>query len=259
MSAFLRDQFIKNVTIDEITLGRISDFFIRKSQSTGFAEDAQPTLLSYTIRFDNRGYKLTQFKDVLRLYSEAKHVERIIFTLESQRSLQTTRAEGTCVELKLDKTQDNACYLVVSADDEEWVDHTFDSIIEIVRDATNYHALLRGPWTSFFVQVSGVIFGFFICLWITTLLAPHLKAEDSFSISFIFVFIIYANVWTIINQQTLKLINYIFPNILFKRKNRDNLHWVLQTILGGVIVAIVIFILGHALSYVTKIASGFIK
>ena len=70
MAKFLRDEHLKNVTITENTLTLIDKFLIERESSTNdflkssAALQEQHLVLNYTIRFDNRGYKLDDFSEV---------------------------------------------------------------------------------------------------------------------------------------------------------------------------------------------------
>ncbi|ENM5927925.1 hypothetical protein ILY70_004022, partial [Vibrio mimicus] len=74
MGTFLRDQHIKNVSVNEELLQQINDFLSDRERSTNEVLEEKGAvqedflLLNYVIRFDNRGYKLSDFSDVKKYY-----------------------------------------------------------------------------------------------------------------------------------------------------------------------------------------------
>lgn len=106
MAKYLRDEHLKNITINEQSLELVNSFLIERGisinreieQANGSKDDI--LLLTYVIRFDNRGYKLTDFNDVKKYFSQANKVERIIFTLDSNTSERTNRMYGTHYEIR---------------------------------------------------------------------------------------------------------------------------------------------------------------
>ncbi len=56
----------------------------------------------YVLRFDDKGYRFTNFADVEQNYSEAKEVERVIFVVDSGENRQSGGMSGTQLELRLD-------------------------------------------------------------------------------------------------------------------------------------------------------------
>ena len=56
----------------------------------------------YVLRFDDKGYRFTNFADVKQNYSEANEVERVIFVVDSGENRQSGGMSGTQLELRLD-------------------------------------------------------------------------------------------------------------------------------------------------------------
>lgn len=258
MSQFLRDESIKNVTIGEYTLNSLNEFFLDRALETNNvlggenAPKDKILLPSYIIRFDNKGYRLYDFKDVLKFYSQAGEVERIFFVVDSYESVKTNRVYGTYLELKLDAKDLNNCYLLAAGDDGNWVDSAFSGVVDLLKKSHNKNNLIRNTWTQFLVQIFGVAIGFLLSLLAGAKIAPHLSIENSFVISFLFAFLIFSNAWGFINQQILRLLNFSFPNLRFKRSGRDALHWLVQALIGGIIVAFTIFLLSKSFDLVGR-------
>jgi len=77
MAKFLRDEFIKNVTITEETLCLVNEFLSEREATINQelqriqANQDERLVLTYIIRFDGRGYKLNDFDDVKKYGSIA--------------------------------------------------------------------------------------------------------------------------------------------------------------------------------------------
>jgi hypothetical protein len=263
MASFLRDKYVKNVTINDDALKIVSDYFKERAEQINTAlnvnQQEKQISVSYMIRFDNKGYRLTNFDDVLKYFQQAKGVERICITLESIESISSNKLVGNYVELRLDSRDINNCILVVSSDDQNWVDSTFSGVDELITNQTNRNRFLRNAWTHFLVQIFGVTLGFILSLWAGIKVAPYLIIENAFVVSFLFSFLVFSNVWTYLNQQILFVINYYFPNLYFKRKDKDRLNWLLQALVGGIVIAFSLFLLNGLFSLVGRMLGEFVK
>lgn len=260
MANFLRDQQIKNLSINEDTITQINQFLLNQKllldQNLDIPEDG--TYLTYIIRFDGKGYRLFSLEEMLPYFHQAKEVERIIITLENGKSLRSNRLIGTCLELKLDQQTPNNCNLTVTSDDANWVDANFATIQELLAKYKNHNGYVRTIWAELAVQIIGVTFGFIISLWVATKVAPKLRIENAFLISFLFILVIFSNTWSYINQKILSFINKCYPNLKFYRYNKDKMHWIYRSIIGGVAGVITIWLIGELSSFVGNIISGFI-
>ena len=98
MSRFLRDEYLKNLTISQKALGELNEEIIKLSKNE-FARllakhgkdntkyKNKVLVPSYIIRFDGKGFRLYEFKDLKDYFNKAKKVERIIFVLDSVDSM----------------------------------------------------------------------------------------------------------------------------------------------------------------------------
>lgn len=264
MAKFLRDEFLRNITIDDQTLELLNDFLIERCETTNSAlvaaksADDRHLLLTYIIRFDKRGYKLTDFTEVKKYYSQATKVERVIFTLDSNQSETTNRMYGTHFEIRLDVNDPQNCYIQVASDDGDVVDSVFCGLIEILKKYQNKNGLIRNTWSQLLVQIFGVAAGFVISLIAGVKIAPHLNIENPFVISFLFAFLIFSNTWGFISQLIHRFLNYSFPNIRFSRKDKTSLHWLAQALVGGLIVALTLLIISQASDWVGQVLSQYV-
>lgn len=254
MAHFLRDQHIANLSITADNLAQISAVFDdRASTLNADVPDNDDTgkraILSYVIRFDNKGYRVFLIGDLLRYFHQAKAVERVLFTVETGESLRTSRQIGSVLELRLDEKDPNTCFLTITSDDKDWVDASLSAVQDVLAKCANRNGWVRTSWTTFAVQIVGVTLGFILSLWAAAKIAPRLSIENSFIFSFLFVLLIFSNTWTFLSQQILRLINAGFPNIKFLRPGKERLHWLLQAVIGGAVGAVVLYALGQAAAF----------
>ena len=264
MAKFLRDEYLKNITITEEMLNLIDEFLVDRKISTNEelerneAQDNQYLVLKYIIRFDNRGYKLNDFSDVKKYYKQATNIERVIITLDSTESVNSNRLCGSHYEIRLDSKDPNNTYIQVSSDDGDAVDSVFSGLMEIVKKFNNQNGKIRNTWSQLLVQILGVATGFVISLIAGQKIAPYVKVENSFVITFLFAFLIFSNAWGFINQQLLRYIDYSFPNVNFSQQGKSSLHWLSQALVGGIIVAFTLLIISNVFEWVGKILGEYI-
>jgi len=294
MGQFLRDQLLRNVTIDEAALEGLEAVFRSRltarnqqlflaaqaaatqgapaaapqaaAQSAAAPAQAPPAaqaaiaaqpppqlppaqsrkLMSqvvfwhYIIRFDGKGYRFTDFADVKKHFTEARKVERVVFTMDSRENRETNGLAGTSFELWFDAVDSNHCRLNVSSDDRAWTDETFAAVMDVVSRHRNSSGYVRTQWTLAAVQVLGVSAGFAVSVWAASVIAPQLSVENAFAVALIFAFLVFSNVWGYLNAQFWRLIDAAFPNIRFKQKDKDDLNWLAKAVLGGLTVAIIL-------------------
>ncbi len=216
-------------------------------------------LLTYIIRFDNKGYRVFSIEEFLRYFHQAKDVERVLFTIETGESLRSNRQVGTYMDLRLDEKDANSCFLAVTSDSGDWVDASFSAVQDVLDKCKNMNGWVRTAWTQFAVQIIGVIFGFVLSLWAAVKISPQLAIDNSFVISFIFVLLIFSNIWVYLNQQIISFINSLFPNLKFYRPRKDQMHWFMRTLIGGIAVAVTLYVLNWAFSYVGSILGSLVN
>lgn len=265
MPKFLRDEYLKNLTINEETLISVNDLLIERAVSTNREIEASENIerddlifLTYIIRFDNRGYKLTDFNDVLKYYSQATKVERVIFILDSARSERTNRMYGTHFEIRFDSNDPKNSHIQSASDDRDTVDAVFNGIKDIINKVKNKNGYIRNTWSDLLIQILGVSVGFIISLIAGLKISPYINVENAFTITFLFTFLIFSNAWGFINNQILRFVDYSFSNIRFSRKNKHTIHWLIQTLVGGIFLTITLLIVSTIFEWVGKLLGQFI-
>jgi hypothetical protein len=262
MGQFLRDQRLKNLKVNETVLGQLNDFFLTRvtAGNQGIPENDQRRIVFfYVIRFDEKGYRFVDFADVLGHYRAAEYVERIILTMDSASNRATQGLFGTHFELRLDARDPNSCWLSVTADQNDWVDATFSGIADILSRQRTFSGYVRTQWTPLVIQIVGVGIGFLLSLWAAVKVAPQLKIDNAFVVTFFFALLIYSNIWAYINTQIGNLLNYTFPNLRFHRTGKGTLHWFGQALVGGVFAAFLLFLLDQVFALVGAVLSNIIK
>lgn len=239
MGRYLRDEAIKNVTVREDILRDISYEFLSRAQKINnvLTDDeknqGQVQLVSYVIRFDNKGYRFYAIDELLKFYKNANKVERVIICMESQQSRNTGRVFGCHSELRFDAKDPSNCWLSVSSDEQDWVESTYSAYRDVIAAIENKNGIVRTSWTNLVIQIGGVIFGFLASLVIAEKVSPLLTVDSSFAVSFLFLLLIYSNLWMYLNELVLKSIDLTFPNVKFQRKKSYILHWSLQAVVVG--------------------------
>lgn len=264
MAHYLRDERISNLSINADSLAQLSAVFADRAATLNvnvseIDNGSNRAFLTYVIRFDNKGYRVFSLEDLLRYFQLAKEVERVLFTVETGESQRSNRQAGTYLELRLDEKDPNTCFITVTSDDKDWVDASFAAVHDVLTKCKNMNGWTRTAWTQFGVQIVGVTLGFIFSLWAAAKIAPKLVIDNPFILSFLFVLLIFSNVWTYLNQRILWVLNTAFPNIKFYRPDKGRLHWLMQALIGGIVFAIVMFVLSQASSILMDILGSFVR
>ena len=266
MAKYLRDEYLANLTLTEDRLGQLDTVISSRRFTIPEQEQAEntnntdsPVFLFYIIRFDGKGYRVFSFNELIAYFRQSDSVERIIFTIESTSSLRSGRNVGSFCELRLDKSESSNSFMQVSSDDGDWVESTFSSIKDVLQKCRNKNGWIRGWWSQFAIQISGVFVGFLISLWAAFSVSSFVSIDNGFLIVFLFVLLLFSNLWGFLNQRILALVNSAFPNVRFYRPDRDKLHWILQALVGGLFVAVVLFLLNGLFGIAGRILGKFVS
>lgn len=264
MASYLRDQHIQNISVDADAISQISKVFAERfaqlqAELNEIASQGKGAFFTYIIRFDNKGYRVFSLDELMMYFNQARHVERIIFTVASGDSITSNRNVGAYLELCLDTQEPARCILIASSDNKDWAEASFAAVHEILAKYKTKNGLARSPWTSLGVQIFGVAIGFIISLWLSFKIAPNLKIENPFVITFLFILLVFSNVWGYLNQTILSYIAKLFPNVEFIRPAKARLNWLLQAIVGSAAFGIVVYFLGVAFSFLSKVLSSFLS
>ena len=136
---------------------------------------------------------------------------------------------------------------------------TFVNISEVLDDRKTWSGLVRTPWTGLLIQLAGVLVGFVLSLWAALKIAPFLSLDNAFVVTFFFAFLIFSNVWGYINGQIVRVVEFSFPNVRFKRVGRDWKHLAVQTVVGGLAITFAAFLIDRMFSLIGSVIASFIK
>lgn len=62
--------------------------------------------------------------------------------------------------------------------------------------------------------------------------------RDKHIVAFLFVFVLFSNSWTFLHPGLLRQIDRLFPNVYFKRPNRERWTWLWQALVGGAVLSV---------------------
>ena len=253
MATFLRDKELANITVTEELIRQLITVIVSRQENYRPQSDNDTPILYYVIRFDEKGYKVFDQDGLLQHFNNAEKIERLIITLETPESIATNRNVGTCVEIRLDSK--NQCFLVTTSNDNDWMDSTFTALQEILNKFKNKNGIARSSIFDLVVQIVGISTGFILSLWATIKISPSLTIENAFIICFLFILLIFSNIWGHINNVLLSYIHSLFPKIQFRREGKDKVNWIMQSLVAGVAIATTLWAIGKVLTFL----SDFIK
>jgi hypothetical protein len=259
---FLRDKQVLNVEVDEVRLRQFIQLFegFRATMTAGMTPEqaAAEWFLSYIIRFDEKGYRLFTANEVVDLFNQAHTVERIIIALDSKASLSSNRQTGTWAELKLDAFAPGNSWLNVTSDHRGNVDAGFCAVEEALESSKTWFRFARTGPTRFGIQLVAVIMMFTASLWGASIIASRLAVQNAFFLAFLFVFVLLSNAWTFVHPWALRRLDRLFPNIYFKRANRERWTWLWQALVASVVFAVLTALALVMFNYIASSLSPFI-
>jgi hypothetical protein len=257
---FYRDQRVGSLTIDETLIERLFNAFQgMHNQVVAAIPAGQPNEWFFTviIRFDGKGFRLLHLAEVLEYFKSAKTVERVVFTVENGPSMRSNRMFGSHAELRLDAGNPDNCVAQVMADTKASMDLAFNAIEEALVTAKNAHWFMRSSPVRIFVQLLGIVLGFAVSLWGASKLGSKLNVDGAFLFAFLFVFIVFSNLWGYFHTWMLGVIDRVFPNVYFKRGNAQRWSWLWQNVLATALFAIFLVIASRLVSYILSALEPF--
>lgn len=252
MAQFLRDEQMRNYSINLHRIDELFGLFEQyrdKLRVLGIPDDQ--LFLFCVIRFDGKGNRVYTLDELKRTYRQADRVERILFTLETAESRHTNRLSGYFMDVKLDRFDQNG-FLIVSADDQTWVDGAFSSVSEALGKGRAWYRYVRNTWVELLIQMTGAALVFLLSLSVAKTLTPHVKADNPLLFAFIFVFLLCANVWSYLQRAIHVGLWQVFPNVQFVKEGREYLHWIIQ----GCVTSVMGFAITYAVTGVGEFFAG---
>ena len=261
MSKYLIDLFLRNLTIEQTALKKINEDIseIQTKVNTDLGQQSSPGPntklkqldIAYIIRFDGKGYRLTDFDQVIKYFSDANNIERIFITADSLESKNS--AAGKRIEIRLDPGNASNCYLVVEDDDKDWVDAVFAKLKDRISKYSNKNWIVQNQIMAMFVQIIGVVFVFFLSCWVAVKLSPLLALKEGLYFVFLATFLLLSNLWTFTYGWILRLINRHWPIIEFKDRTGWIGYW------QNFVVGIAILVLSWMFRYLIHTSGAIFK
>ena len=251
MAFYLIDKHLTKICVDIERLKILNNIFIdRRNQLGVLLDNTEETIwITYTIRFDQKGYKVFSFEELNAYFDQATDIERIIISLETRTSLNNNRLTGEYLELCLDSKEDTRCFLVSSANNKDWCESSFSTISNVLIRFKAPYGLIRSNLTPLIIQILGVIVMYTFSIVFAYKIYSKLNIENPFFISFFFIFLILSNLWAYLNNYILAFFNKTFPNVQINRRKKDYIHWIWQTIIGTGTITVIIFFLQKTMTY----------
>jgi hypothetical protein len=109
----------------------------------------------------------------------------------------------------------------------------------------------------FLVQLLGVVFGLILSFWAAMKISPQLSIDNALGFSFIIFLVLFSNIWTLLYEQILRLLNYLWPNISFKA--RGGLHWIVRALISSSFVAFAFFVFNRLFFYLGEMIKSILK
>ncbi|MDD9998119.1 MAG: hypothetical protein OXQ89_10285 [Rhodospirillaceae bacterium] len=252
MARFLRDKRVSNITLDEAALGELYDVFQQRSNALRNLpiDENKIGVVHAVIRFDGKGYRVFSCDELLAYFRGSSAVERITVSFQTPLAVNSNNMEGSFIELRLERDDPTLCVLTVSSDNADWVDASFQALDESLSKVKNPHAWSRSHWFGLLIQLSGVFLGFVVSLWAAAIITPKVPMENAFLIVFLFVLLLVSNIWGYLHHLISTTVTGYFPNIEFVPTRKNRYRWLMQTVIGGIVVAVVIYLLNRVFLFV---------
>ncbi|MBN1354509.1 MAG: hypothetical protein JW994_07570 [Candidatus Omnitrophica bacterium] len=234
MSDFLRDVKLQNLELSEASLQQIYKDF---KDIVDTANSSRPTpddklFQFHIIRFDNKGFRLVSFDDVIKHYQDARTIERLFFYIYSGKFLKMNGINGTSIELALNVLAPDKCTLTVQDDNQAWVDAIFSKLKARLDKYHGKNYLIRNRVTGALIQLLGVFAGIIVSIWLGGKIASILTIQHPHIFGFFVVFLVFSNLWGYLYGAIGNLLDRMFPNITFM----DKVRW--RGFIQGIIYAV---------------------
>ncbi len=235
MSQYLRDESLKCITVPAESLRKINEDLneIAKAVVDKLPENERANhqlIPIYVIRFDGKGFRLHDFEQVMRYFTDANVVERLAIAFQSPNNIAQANFAGKRIEIHLDTKNPENCSLLVEDDDRDWVDFVFMKIRERLLRYSNRNWIVRSQGAGVVIQLLGVGVGFLFSIWASIIISPALRIENAMLFSFIAAFLLFSNMWTFMLNGIGKIADTIWPNVSFRKPS--GLHWLVQGLIA---------------------------
>lgn len=218
-----RDKNLYKLTISEDTLTKI-DHILEEVEKRLLNQNAKDyCFLSFLIRYDDKGYRVFSFVELITHFKEAEVIERISLRLDVNPSMPSGMSKQEIIDIHLSSLPEQNSYFAVEGSDLHWVNSTFTMIDDVFAKYKSRYSWIGGNLVRLGIQIIGVVIIFIICLIASKHFSQFINIENPIIFTFLFFFLILSNTWTYISPIILNLVFKIFPNIHFRRNEKDSL------------------------------------
>lgn len=249
MGRFLIDEKIEACTITSDAIKRIDSELKDILQQYNKSQKEANGRLLYLIRFDGKGYIVDDIDSLLKYFSDAQQIERILFDISET---DTTKNEKI-ISIYLNNDVQNPSTFSVTNDNKEWTEATFYRLKGILSKYQNAYLWVRNWKTEAFIQITAVLLMFFGALYLAMRTSSIFKVEHSFLIAFIGWLLLFSNCWTYTMLNLKTLMTKLFPVVAFKENKLKK--YVMNALLTVVVIPFVIWLLANIGQYIQTIGA----
>lgn len=253
MGRFLIDEKIEACTITTDAIKRIDMELKDILQQYNNGNEEIKARLLYLIRFDGKGYIVDNIDSLLKYFSDAQQVERVLFEISET----TTTRNEKIISIYLDNDFQNPSIFSVTNDNKEWTEGTFYRLKGILNKYQNSYLWVRDWKVEALVQITAVLLMFFGALYLAMKTSSVFNVEHPFLIAFIGWLLLFSNCWTYTMLNLRTLMTKLFPVVAFKENKLKK--YVINALLTVIVVPFVIWILANIVRYLQTIGATIFK
>ncbi|MCK2167866.1 hypothetical protein [Thalassospira xiamenensis] len=219
MAISIRDRQILNTTIDSELLERLIKIRAGRAQQARELLTIEESLyLDNVIRYEGTGITGLENQELLEHFKNANEIERIVLTADCPTSINTNRNFGFAIEIRFDAIRPDNNWLRVSGPDHDWVERTYNELDRAIKQNANFHGFAKSTWCALTIQLLAVATIFYGSFWLSEKISRFVEIDNGKVILFIFLLLIFSNIWTPISQSINNSLNKLFPNALFRNR-----------------------------------------
>lgn len=258
MANYSRRKLIDSLSISSGTLSELCDAFDNSFNNlkNRYSNNNLIFLVEYAIVFDGEERRCNKSSDLISIYNRAKKVESISLSIASKNE---QKEFVDYMSLFLDSKNNSRCLFSAYSDIHDWLDSCWFITSNIISKHRNKNYLIRTEFTNFLIQIVMVVFGFVLSLWAASKIEKNIAIDNSFEFSFLFIFIVFSNVWTYASRIILFILNFLFPNIKFFCGGKDDFHWTVKLLITTIVGAVFLYFANACVSFVSEIFSSMIN
>ncbi len=249
MGKFLIDEKIEACTITTDAIKRIDAELKDILQQYNKGQEEASARLLYLIRFDRKGYIVDDIDSLLKYFSDAQQVERILFDIAEV----TDTKNEKIVSIYLNNDFQNPSIFSVTNDNKEWTEGTFYRLKGILSKYQNSYLWVRDWKVEATIQITAVLLMFFGALYLAMKTASIFNVEHPFLIAFIGWLLLFSNCWTYTMLNLRTLMTKLFPVVAFKENKLKK--YVINALLTVIVVPFVVWILANIGQYLQTIGA----